>query len=479
MQWDGSLVCLDKQIKFPKTTEAISFGTERRLSVVQKLEKDNHYDGTSPHISGEIILQAIDDSSEGNIEVEIISNDENLRANVHFDKRKQRLEIITPRRIEWRRFDPRPCIQIRATVSIPRSSYLYSLNVEAIQLDVQVRDGVVVGVSEGTALSTVSGKIDTGSVSGDKAPYALASRKITVQTVSGNIKGWFPLYDLLKIDTVSGKITTDVGPKPAFYKHPEAAALHISSVSGDIAVTEPLDKALSLEDPETALPSRDYVIHVTTTSGKVFAQAAMTSHAKFESQSGDFDIRLLPVLDTSSHSQPELFTDTKSGRTTLNVLEPLWVKDGASVGHFAPKLPTGTDELLPPSNEGIKRPPPSHEPFLVIHPDIKHLLPQPDLELKTRSLLKGSDDDKAPALELRSHHASISGNFKLVYPASWEGRLTASTLSGSQKIRGEGLQIDSSGGMFKKTQAHKGKGGSLLTVDSMSGNEDVLIGKDK
>lgn len=468
MSWPprNSRDCLGEPFRSSKINEVISFGSNKKLSIIETMERDSgKRRGLQPRVYGEIILQPVDTSSTGNVELEIMTNDQNLHVGVEFDKREQRFKVTIPRLVEWSEPNWQPCVQIRITVFIPREAQLESVLVDSIHLDVTVKDGIILSSATDAQIKTVVGDVNTGRLSGDVAPYTLASRSIIIETVSGDVEGWFPLYDLLKIHTVSGDIKTDITPKPSSDKKPEQAVLNIDSISGDIKVTEPVGYGPDSKRDDK-FPPRDYVVGISSASGDIQAELAFTSTAKFETVSGDQKLRLLPVFGSGS-SEPFLSTDTKSGQITLTVAEPLWKNSAASIGHY--------DPLAPPTRDGDDE---DHgEPWIIIHPDEQpRRLPSPPyMDLKPGMAVTG-EDKRHGLVNLKSHHASVSGDFRLNYPSSWEGEFAMTTLSGSQDVRGDGLDYKRGKGIVKRIEGTKGDGKSSLTVDSMSGREVLVFG---
>ncbi|KAM0256506.1 hypothetical protein ACHAQJ_004917 [Trichoderma viride] len=478
MAWPPSNNCLGSPHKSSKINEVISFGSNNKLSIIQTIENDNrNRRGPTPNVYGDIILQPVDSSSAssaGQIQLEITTNDEHLHVDVDFNKRDQRFQVTVPRWIDWREPNWQPCIQIRITVSIPLEAELESFFVEAVHLDVAVKDGLVLSSVTDAQIKTISGDVTTGRLSGDVAPYTLASRSIIIDTVSGDVAGWFPLYDLLKIHTVSGDVKADLTPKPSSDKKPEQAVLSVESISGDIKVIEPsLNVYNSKRDDK--FPPRDYVVGLSSSSGHVIAELAFTSKAKIETISGDQTLKLLPVFGSSS-SEPFISTDTKSGKTTLTVLELLWKKSAASIGHYdpmVPPVPSGRGKDTEPEFDN------GDEPWIIIHPDeqLSKLPSPPYMEIKPSMVASSREGDEKHGLDyIKSHHASISGDFRLRYPTSWEGRFILTTFSGSQDIRGDDLDYKKAGGIIKRIEGTKGSGKSDLTVDSMSGREELVFG---
>ncbi|OAQ92004.1 hypothetical protein VFPFJ_03744 [Purpureocillium lilacinum] len=495
LEWKPAYGCRNTPHVFDKRTATISFGGERKLSVKQTIDKsDRPRNGRQPRVYGQLIVRpAGDDKSEGTIDLEVISNDAELGVEVHadLDGDDQLFNMITPRALDWwSNSGDGPCIQMRATIWIPRKSFLRTFAVDTVHLDVSILDGLVLGVSDTTTIKTIVGGLRTSlpkDVNDDVMPYTLESRKTIIETVSGNVKGWFPLYDLLKISSASGDITTQVGPKPANKDSPESAVLQIGSISGEVSIKEPLAAAIADGKAGKKLPARDYVIKVETASGDISVEAATSSSGTFTSTSGNFDLKLLPVLEKDlqkSEGKPQLSTDTKSGNARVTILEPLWTSTSGARMYPPGRAAPGSDVFLPPvdvplppyvddGNDAPKNPEkPQKGPddaLIIIHPHSAG-------EIKAR---KADDGKTRPALSvLEAKHSSISGDAKLFYPASWTGHFNLQTISGNTAVHGEGIEIiRRSRGIMKVIEGRKGDGESDIKVESMSGNMGLHVGK--
>ncbi|KAM0554718.1 hypothetical protein ACHAPJ_006789 [Fusarium lateritium] len=457
--WTPSRSCLNKPHRFARVIREVDIRPERNLSLVQTVKDTHGYKGWTTHISGEIILRPAEDSSPANIELEVISNNDGLQIELEFDKETQLLKMIVPRKIEWESSDKAPCVQVRATIWAPRASVIGALSIDTLQLDVKIEEGFVLGALGGVNIRSASGDITAPGINEinqdkDVVPYTLSSREIHIRTASGDVKGWYPLYDLLDIETVSGDISTNVGPKPVNPQDVRPATFRVRSASGTVKVDEPLDRAQHAPRPDREFPPRDYTVDFTTASGDITADVAVSSYASFGSQSGDLKIRVWPVLDSNlltlvNKAKPSLETDTKSGHTQVTVLEPLWTSL-ATIGVTIPPV-----RPYDPEDD--------HEPYIILPEDSEEV----DIAFSK------------PALSvLSSNHKSVSGGVKLFYPGSWEGLLYAQSISGSQDFQGKGLQITHEGGSFPRIiKGRKGKGYSSLEVDTVSGDQFALIGE--
>ena len=340
---------------------------------------------------------------------------------------------------------------------------MHALTVKTIELDVKIKEGHFSAIVGDMSISSISGNIETPKPSSneDDVPYTLECNLQNFATVIGDITGWYPLYGSLKMETDVGDVDIDLGPKPLYGK-PVPADLQITSCSGHVKVREPFSHAITSDRPDKEFPPRDYYVEITTTSGNIAADVAVSHLGSFISQSGDLNLNLWPVLDSSllksATKKLLVMTDTKSGNTHVNLLEPLWTS--IPVGETLPVL-----SPLPPT-------PP---------------LPPTDGKDKDRVVIYDADSDsistnmfRSPATlsVLKSKHTSVSGDVTLFYPWLWQGILFAETISGRQNIRGDGLEVTRSGSdYYRHVTGKKCKGFSELTIETVSGDQSVWIGK--
>ncbi|RGP76034.1 hypothetical protein FLONG3_5425 [Fusarium longipes] len=457
--WHPSKSCLDKPYRWAKVNKELDIQPSRNLSLVQIVNHTDSRHGWTTHISGEVVIRPVDESSPAKMSIEVISNTDGLGVRLEMNEVTQLIEFVVPEKIDWELTDKAPCIQVRITLFVPRGSVLNALTISTLQLDINIEQGVVLGVLDGVNLRSASGDINTPAIdasSTDKSvvPYTLSSREIRVHTASGEVKGWYPLYDLLDIGTVSGDITTDVSPKPVNPQDVRSAELKVRSASGTVKVDEPITSAQKAVRPDREFPPRDYKVDIITASGDITANVAASSSASFNSQSGDLKLHVWPVLDShllmaaNTAASPHLETDTKSGDTEVNLLEPLWTSV-AAIGTTIPPL-----EPYDPKR--------GRDQYLV-------LTEEPVAEASVIS----------PAISvLQSKHKSISGKITLLYPKAWEGILYAQSISGSQDFQGKELDLTHEGGTsLKIIRGRKGKGYSSLEINTVSGDQVAVIGE--
>lgn len=454
-------------------SNAVDFHPSRNLTVIQEVERDDRGgSGWHPKVWGQLLLRPTTGSSPGKVDVEAITNSEHISVRTEFNKETQVLRVETPKRVDWSLSAQAPCIQLRITVWAPQETLLTLLYLHLTHLDVEILDELDLSVLDKTLISTVAGNVKTSKPQDDssEAQYKLHSREIYVHTVSGNVEGSFPLYDVLSIQTASGDITTKVTTKPVSPDDPRPATLHVESVSGHIDVREPLDRALAADKPDKEFPPRDYIAKMASSSGDITAVVATSSLADFRSQSGDLTLKLWPVLDSgllkaTAGRKPVLITDTKSGDTKLELLQPVWTSLRTVAWPGLPESPATPGK----HRDHEHRDPEMDDPWIIIHPDSEET---PHVDTTTIA---------APALSiLKSKHTSVSGDVELRYPHTWEGTLEAETISGSQTVRGEGLQVTKVGKPYlRRIVARKGNGDSELNVQTVSGDEHILVGESK
>jgi DUF4097 and DUF4098 domain-containing protein YvlB len=227
--------------------------------------------------------------------------------------------------------------------------------------------------------------------------------------------------------SASGDIEAQVAPKAADKQSAKEAKLKVQTASGDVKLEEPVASTVNSGKLGKKIPPRDYQVEVSTASGEISATIAMTSIAKIESVSGDLNLKILPLI-TKDSKKTSLTTDTKSGSTNLNVYEAIAME-------------------LPEAAKSHAR----------------------DIEARKAD---------SPALSsFESKHSSISGDFKLLYPASWVGKFRADSLSGDIAVSGKDVKIIRRGrGFGKYVEGEKGDGESFIKMNTMSGDVKLQVG---
>lgn len=433
-EWAPSNGCLKTKRSTRFFEYDLGFDLDKSIYISQEIERDHGRRlGPNPHVSGDIIVRPAAKGEAGRATVTMLSNENTFGSDITFYNNggDQELKIITPRWVSWSESNEGPCIQVQITLFVPNEAVLRRLHLSSVQLDISLADGLVLGLGESATIETVSGSVTTSSREQKENPFQIASRKIQITTVSGDVRGWFPLYDLLQVETASGDVRLDVSPKEASKDHVQPAKLNVETISSDIYVNEEgFDEA-----DEGKMPLRDYVVRLHTTSGDIRPQVFIGSSTSLGTISGAIQAKLVPVFDkkwNTDSSKPKLTTDSKSGDVKLEISEPI-IK-GLPKASKAAVIADASDD-----------------------------------EDKT---LKGLTN-------FRTSHNTISGNMQFRFPGSWEGVLTAEGMSSSLRVRGKGVSVTRKGGFInKELRATKGNGNSSTKINSLSGDVDVLIGSD-
>ncbi|KAG6037971.1 hypothetical protein E4U19_001270 [Claviceps sp. Clav32 group G5] len=397
----------------------IIFDSEHTLSIEQRLTSNGRHGGRTVRVSGHLEIRSSEEySNTGRIEIEFGSQDARLTAATSIKTSdEQGILISTPSTVNWReRRGPEPCVTIHIIVYAPIDGNIKALAFAVDSLSVSIAEDLKLNAADRTTITTTFGNVVAPSLKSNargQIPHSLQSRHIIIQTVSGNVEGWLPLHHLLKVTSVSGNLSIDVGLESAYSNSRTNAKLMVESVSGKVIVREPYvfyaqtSKRWKMSDCKNQPPTRDYVVTIITASGDIDAQVAMTSSASIRSASGNLRLDVAVVCLPSSHgSGGSLETDIKSGTTEVLVVKSL-VND-----------------------------------------------------------VNG----------LQSHHQSMSGRIKVGYPERWTGKFSAATLCGTILVNGQDMKITrSSHGTPKRLEGLRGDGPTYISSVCMNSTAGDII----
>ncbi|KAH7382903.1 hypothetical protein BKA64DRAFT_683500 [Cadophora sp. MPI-SDFR-AT-0126] len=418
---------------------------------------------------GEIRLRRLPkDSKHGNrayFTVDVQVSDESLQVEKSWDEHSRVLKIVTPKAAPLSAGGTH-CVSLEITAWIPEDAQFSNLLIEAISLTLRVLDDVKVNVSGRSKFTTISGGVRFPSINATDAKsqtdtsawrsseeFPFSSRRIFVETMSGSIKGNYPLMDMLALSSQSGSIRVDVIPQPVLPSAPAPADLEVQSSSGTIQVNCPVGGTYTP-------PPRNYITTVHSTSSTISGSYYLGSSNSFKTTSGTIRITGLPVLrggDSVAAPINSFETHTISGTTDVEVLDPIFIS------------------LLSNSLESQK-PAGDDEPFLVIPPG--DLAIQALFEIDSRTT---SEETKLHTLS--SIHSSNSASIGVKYPSAWEGTMHGKCVSGNIVAKGEGVRIINSrnGPGYTELKARKGdmeKGqGSMVEMKGISGSLTFLVGR--
>lgn len=251
--------------------------------------------------------------------------------------------------------------------------------------------------------------------------------KLSVKTVTGRMFGNFPIPKVLSLSTETGGIDIHVPTHP-----PDSVSnvsLQARSVSSDIVIRA--NPALLAHQNPAHFSDVDYRVSVNSVSGSIkIYDLPQGSSTVLESVAGSIDATLLQsgLWGIDSRHQSNIATNLPFGRTDLT-LGPLLSPNA----HY--------NSLQNPRDEASPTP--------------------SDLTVTS----------------MKSNHVTQFGNLHLRYPSTWEGVIRGSTLSGNLDAVGKGLDVVEHSGLGSRFKAVKGnQNGSLLTLETLSGDAEILVG---
>ncbi|KAH7369761.1 hypothetical protein BKA65DRAFT_387535 [Rhexocercosporidium sp. MPI-PUGE-AT-0058] len=445
------------------------------LTVIQSTRSsDDSLSQTSVTTAGEIRLRRIPKSSKHGsrayFTVDVQVSDPSLEVEKTWDVDSRVLKIVTPSTARLNA-GVTHCISLEITAWIPEDAQFSNLLIEAISLTLRVLDDTKVNVSGRSKFTTISGGVrfpithatDVESL-GDGSPsmqvtpgwrssdqFPFSSRRIFIETISGSIRGNYPLYDFLGLHSQSGSIHTDVFPQPVLPSAPAAADLEVQTSSGKIHVNCPVG---GMSDSTYTPPPRNYITSVHSTSADISGSYYLGSVNSFKSSSGDLKFTGLPVLrggDSPTAPINTFETHTISGTTDVEVLDPIFIS------------------LLSNSLEDQK-PAGDDEPYLIIPPT--NIVKQALFEVDPR----GTAED-VKLRTLKSTHSSNSASIKVQYPSIWEGTVHSKTVSGNIWAKGPGVHVilQRRGELrARKGVDHEGEG-SQVEMKGISGSLNFTV----
>ena len=183
---------------------------------------------------------------------------------------------------------------------------MQTLKIHSNHMGMQIHSGANFTVTESTSISLTTGTLDA---------VAFPSRQTHLQTISGSISGEFALFDLLSVKTKSGSVNIDIEPQEAAKGSSNPAVFMVDSLSGSIRT----------DFKRKHIPERDYQTFINTTVGSVDGTFIHGSRTEMNSVAGLVTADLLPFK--SGDYQSEIYTQTRSGQTSLTLRAPYKAKN--------------------------------------------------------------------------------------------------------------------------------------------------------
>ncbi|KAG6088306.1 hypothetical protein E4U30_004397 [Claviceps sp. LM220 group G6] len=418
------------------TIPNIIFDSENTLRIEQRVHKSDQQCGRQLHVFGRLdICSSGESSNRGRVEIKIVSGDKKLTAatKIHFDDHF--IDISTPFLADWwDKIGPKPCVKLVITVYVPCDSQIDILEVKVDSLDVSVIEGLRLKVADKMSITTFSGNVRVPLLSrtgGRTSDIRLNPREMLIQTYSGAIEGGFLLHDLLKIKSGSGSVIIELGLASTDPASATSAKLSVETDFGNIRIMTPLIFYFrqSRKGFKNRPPSRDYVVDLETTSGKIEADVVVASRATIRSRAGDVVLRLVPVpFSARGNGKTTVVTDVDYGKTRVFLLESSY--SGAPCANNASST---TDlEATNTSNSGLAG--------------------------------------------LHSSHRSISGDIKVDVPNRWSGEFIADTHTGDITAYGKNMTImRSSQGAPRMMEGLRGSRDSSVRMKSLWGSLELFV----
>ena len=199
-----------------------------------------------------------------------------------------------------------PCIYIDAAISISAGAALETLRIDSESLSVTFQPGLDYAPSECTKLSP--GLISNPTVA-EKAPVtSLYHRETRINLNSGSVKGFYPLYDLLSIHTVSGSVEVNVDPRKASKNNVKPAVLRLDSSSGSIRATT----------PTVNIPDRDYQTSISSDNGGIESTLLHGLRTSIHSINGHIRTDLYPYGHNNSRTDIDMHSSSGNTEITLH-----------------------------------------------------------------------------------------------------------------------------------------------------------------
>ncbi|KAG5971466.1 hypothetical protein E4U58_007509 [Claviceps cyperi] len=406
------------------------------LRIEQGLQRNDKQWGREVHVFGRLdICSSEEGTSRGCVVIKIASGDKELTAATSCKSTdEQAITIRTPFAADWwDKNGSRPCVELLIAVYVPRGGQIDALDIKVANLDVLFSEPLTLVATERTFITTDYGRVyaPTRSSRQRKDPYVLQSRQIIIRTSSGNVEGWFPLHQVLRIKTLSGLVAIELGLESVDSDSATHAKVFIETGSGSIDIKTPsifyVKSNRPNKAPKSQPPARDYVVEITTKYGKIEADIVVASRATIRSKAGDLLLRLLPVpFSSKGNGKTHLVTELDSGDTKILLLDP------------SQKVDSCAENTSRTMGLEARRTDRSHDPGLT---------------------------------GLHSTHHSAYGRIKVNYPEGWTGEFNAETLCGNITVRGVNVTIiRSSTGKPRVMRGHMGSGGSAILMKSSYGN---------
>lgn len=266
------------------------------------------------HVDGEIHIKPATEVLNSDVRVDVVScsSDPEL---IYFEVAEapdSSLTMISPSSFPTDHADfgrPKSYVHAHVTILVRPGTFLPKLKIWTQSLSIVLHPELQFRVEGQVELMTIHGSIKSLS---SEPSTSIDARDIIIQTTSGSVKGAYPLYDLLSVNTLSGSIDISLDLQEISAITPKPAKLFINTLSGTVHVNTPL-----LATPYTPIPFRDYQTDITSQSSSIDIIIPHGTSSNLRSQSGHVSAALHPCGGPTLRSS--ISSNVASGATRITV----------------------------------------------------------------------------------------------------------------------------------------------------------------
>jgi hypothetical protein len=199
------------------------------------------------------------------------------------------------------------CLAVNVSMYFRRNLTLENLIISPMMSNVEFLQDIGLVVSDTTGIDIKAGWLNA-------KPFP-ASRKTQINVSAGGVRGEYPLYDVLWINSQAGSVRVHVIPKPIDEENPAPAELRVYADAGSIDIAFP--------PPNITIPDRDYFTDIKTARGSVTGNYIHGKDTSLVTGAGRIAAKVLPFLDDTDTSRNSTFhTATDAGIQDIELLSP-------------------------------------------------------------------------------------------------------------------------------------------------------------
>lgn len=442
------LNCRNTPYRLAEAAYEVSLSQDSSVNIIEEGWSNDAGDTdgrTGVTIFGDVIIRTTRPGAGPSVSIDGFSNDPRIspQLNIRSGHVTQSFYLTGPSPVlNWPDDTSSPCYQGHIILWLPAGSVFQSTAVVSEHFNINIRNGLNISNSGGFIATLNSGDITApdmvDTVGGPVSPYRLQAPAYTVVSGLGNIRGWFPLYNRLRLLSVFGDVSALIGLKSVDLLTDSSAQLETSSRRGNVNVTAVAPQQDSSGRKDGKLPLRDYATVLNTRMGNITAKIPIGSRTEIETVSGHTDADLQPILGYTSRDwnrNPWLNTLSENGNTRIKIREPIW-----------------TDAIKFPENDYPGR-------------------------LMSSN---GVATEKESWGNFESRHISSEGELQLTYPESWTGIINwqGTDTKGMSLFADSVTVLRQWGTAIKHIEARRGNGRSIVNIDTQGGFAILAIGRE-